>query len=267
MIDTIEQISQGNFNVLIESHDRSIHNELATAVNDMAKNLGTLENMRQNFISNISHEIQSHLTSIGGFAVLLQGDTLTDEQRKHYAVIIKTESERLSRMSENLLKLSTLESKEKTLSSNEFRLDKQIENIILTLEPQWSSKNILPEADLSKTLYFGDEELLSQVWINLLVNAVKFTPEDGKINIALTNENEFCRIDISDTGIGIDDESKMHIFERFYKADKSRDRSLGGNGLGLSLVKKIIELHGGYITVESEINKGAVFSVFLPLKK
>ena len=267
LINALGQISRGNFNVLIDPNDAGIYDELATAINEMAKNLGTLENMRQDFISNISHEIQSPLTSIGGFAVLLQGDNLTDEQRLHYAVIIKSECERLSRMSENLLKLSALESKDSTLSLTEFRLDRQIKNIILTLEPQWSSKSILPEVSLPVTEYMGDEELLSQLWINLLGNAIKFTPPQGKISVKLTIETDFYRIDIADTGIGMDAESQIHIFERFYKADKSRDRALGGNGLGLSLVKKIAQLHGGHITVESRLNKGSVFSVFLPLKK
>jgi len=190
---------------------------------------------------------------------------LTEEQRIHYADIIKSESERLSRMSENLLKLSTLESNVRTLPVREFRLDKQIKNILLALEPQWSSKNILPEAELSEIFYSGDEELLSQVWINLLSNAIKFTPENGAINISIAQKDDFYRIDISDTGIGIDPESQIHIFERFYKADKSRDRAMGGNGLGLSLVKKISELHGGRVTVKSEPDKGSVFSVFLPM--
>jgi len=267
LLTALDQIAHGNFNVLVTPHDRGPYNELAGAVNEMAKNLGTLETLRQDFISNISHEIQSPLTSIGGFAVLLQDDTLNEEQRCHYAAIIKSESERLSRMSENLLKLSTLESGGNTLASHAFRLDKQLEQVILTLEPQWSAKNLLPEAALTRAVYTGDEALLSQVWINLIGNAIKFTPEAGQIVVTLTQEGDFCRVDIRDTGIGIDAESQMHIFERFYKADKSRDRALGGNGLGLSLVKKIVELHGGRVTVESTPGQGTVFRVFLPMAR
>jgi signal transduction histidine kinase len=121
------------------------------------------------------------------------------------------------------------------------------------------------EADLPKTFYQGNEGLLSQVWINLLHNAVKFTPEGGIIRISLTPDEKEVRCQISDTGIGIAPEDQIHIFERFYKVDKARDRSLGGNGLGLSLVKKIVELHGGHISLTSEIDHGTTFQVILPI--
>ena len=133
----------------------------------------------------------------------------------------------------------------------------------MTLEPQWSAKNIELEADLQKLTVCGDEDLLSQVWVNLLHNAIKFTPENGRIDIALLQDKDSVIVKIADNGAGIAPDDQIHIFERFYKADKARDRSLGGNGLGLSLVKKIIELHGGTVTVESEIGKGTTFEIFL----
>lgn len=232
----------------------------------MAKQLGTMEQARQNFISDVSHEIQSPLTSISGFAALLKDDTLSDEQRAHYIDIIETESKRLSKLSENLLKLSMLESDAAPIIPCQYRLDKQIENTVLLLEPQWSGKKLNPNLDLAKTPFIGDEELLSHVWINLLNNAIKFTPEGGDFGVTLiTAENKIC-CTISDTGIGILPDAQIHIFERFYKIDKSRDRSLGGNGLGLSLVKKIVELHDGTIDLQSELGKGTAFTVKLPLK-
>lgn len=264
LLAAMNQIAQGNFDVLIDPKEAGIHHDFAVALNDMSKNLGTLETMRQDFISDVSHEIQSPLTSINGFAALLQNDTLSDEDRRHYASIIELESKRLSHLSENLLKLSTLESPDTTLSLQEYRLDKQLEMVALTMEPQWSAKNISLEAELVKTFYVGDEELLSQVWVNLLHNAIKFTPEDGAINIAITSEDNVICVKISDTGIGISPEDQMHIFERFYKVDKARERALGGNGLGLSLVKKIVNLHGGHIAIDSEIGKGTAFKIFLP---
>jgi signal transduction histidine kinase len=163
-------------------------------------------------------------------------------------------------LSENLLKLSTLDNNKIPLNKTEFRLDKQLERIALMLEPLWSVKNISLEADLQKCTVSGDLELLSQVWINLLNNAIKFTPDGGAITITLAD----VLVTIADTGLGISDEDKIHIFERFYKVDKARDRSLGGNGLGLSIVKKIVELHGGKVAVASELGKGAVFEVVLP---
>ncbi len=264
LLDALAQIAQGNFEVLIDTDDHHVHHDIAHAINEMAKNLGTLETMRQDFISNVSHEIQSPLTSIRGFAALLKNDSLPAEQRQHYAAIIEAESKRLSSLSENLLKLSALENGKKPLSFRDFRLDKQLESVALTLEPQWSAKRLLVEADLQKCSFYGDEDLLSQVWINILHNAIKFTPEGGQINITLTADGDMGVVKITDTGAGIAPEEQFHIFERFYKVDKARDRSLGGNGLGLSLVKKIVELHGGRVTVDSEITKGSVFQVFLP---
>jgi signal transduction histidine kinase len=223
-----------------------------------------MEKMRQDFISNVSHEIQSPLTSIRGFAALLKEDALTPERKNHYVEIIETESRRLSSLSDNLLRLSSLESSDAALSKSEYRLDRQIENAALTLEPQWRAKDITMDAELEKMALCADEGLMSEVWVNLLHNAVKFTPRHGKIMIALRPDDGEIHCKISDTGPGIAPEDQMRIFERFYKADKARDRSLGGNGLGLSIVKKIVELHGGRVEVTSELQKGTDVNIYLP---
>jgi signal transduction histidine kinase len=233
----------------------------------MARELGSMEKLRQDFISDVSHELQSPLTSIAGFAALLQKDGVSGEDVSHYAAIIETESRRLSKLSDNLLRLSTLEAGVTPLETREFRLDKQLENILLMLEPQWAGKNLSPEASLAKLSVSGNEALLSQVWINLLHNAIKFTPEGGTIHVQLTMDNGQWTVTVADSGIGIPEEAQIHIFERFYKADKSRDRALGGNGLGLSLVKKIVELHGGRVAVVSAKGKGAAFTVTIPAEK
>lgn len=256
MMDALERISRGDFAVFLEP-DMHEYDEFIVAINDMAKNLGTLETMRQDFISNVSHEIQSPLTSIGGFATILKQDTLPDEERKRYAGIIESESRRLSSLSDNLLKLSALD--ELPLASAEYRLDKQLQSVILMLEPQWAKKNLTVEADFHKCEIRGDEDLLSEVWMNLLHNAIKFTPEGGTIRVSLCDST----VKIEDSGVGIGKEDLPHIFERFYKVDKSRDRNLGGNGLGLSLVKKIVELSGGTIEARSEPGKGTTFTVAL----
>ena len=265
IIGALEQVAQGNFDVLLDQNTIGGNNEFTRAFNEMAQSLGTLESMRQDFISNVSHEIQSPLTSIGGYAVLLQKDDLPAGERQKYAAVIEAESKRLSSLSDNLLKLSSLDNKI-PISKRDFRLDKQLKNLALALEPQWVSKNLTVEADLVKLSICGDEDLLSQLWMNLLHNAIKFTPEGGYINIALAEDNESAIVKISDSGVGISTEDQIHIFERFFKADKSRDRALGGNGLGLSLVKKIIELHEGNITFISEPEKGTEFTVTIPKK-
>lgn len=263
-VEAMNTIASGDFNVLVKTNELDPFNEVADNVNRMAKELGSLEKLRQDFISDVSHEIQSPLTSISGFATLLKKGNLSENQISHYANIIETESKRLSKLSENLLRLSNLESEDNNLNLKKYQINKQIESILLMLEPQWSAKNITLDLSLDETIICGDEDLLSQVFINLLNNAIKFTPANGNIGVSLSRDEGAIECKISDTGMGISSQDQPRIFERFYKADKSRDRSLGGNGLGLSIVKKIIDLHGGKISLISEIGKGTEFTVWLP---
>lgn len=264
LLNALTRIAQGDFDVFIEIRDDFHYTDIAEGINKIAKELGSMEQLRQDFISNVSHEIQSPLTSISGFAALLKNAELSAEQKNHYLDIIEAESKRLSALSDNLLKLSALENGGEPLSFLEFRLDKQLEDVALMLEPQWSAKDIVLEVEMERVIIQGDAGLLSQVWVNLLHNAIKFTPAGGEIRVVLTADEThgFCRI--SDTGIGIAPEDQIHIFERFYKVDKSRDRSHGGNGLGLSLAKKIVELHEGEIIPQSEVGQGTTFTVMLP---
>ena len=265
-LEALEKIAQGNFDVFIEQDEHGHYIEITDSINKMAKELGSMEQLRQDFISNISHEFQSPLTSISGYAALLRKDGVTLKQLE-YATIIEEESKRLSKLSDNLLRLSALEVENNPITKASLRLDRQIENVVLLLEPQWKIKNIIPETTLPKITVFGNEDLLKQVWINLLVNAIKFTPENGEINVSLKEDGENAVCLISDNGIGIASSDQIHIFQRFYKADKSRDRSLGGNGLGLALVKKIVNLHEGDVTVQSALGKGTTFKVTLPIKE
>jgi two-component system phosphate regulon sensor histidine kinase PhoR len=265
ILNAMSKIAQGDFNVFVDAdEEHSPYSEVADSVNKMARELGSLEKLRQDFISNVSHEIQSPLTSISGYASLLMRDGISPEQIIHYATIIEAESKRLSKLSDNLLRLSVLEADGAPPEVKAFRLNKQLESIILMLEPQWSQKNIILDVSMPVMTMNGNEDLLSQVWINLLHNAIKFTPENGGIHVVLGGNEDNVICTIADNGIGISPEDQIHIFERFYKVDKARDRSLGGNGLGLSLVKKIVEMHGGQVTVESELGKGSIFKVIMP---
>ena len=267
IFNAIDKIANGDFNVIIESngskHDH-LMSELSVKVNNMAKQLSSMEMMRQDFVSNVSHEIQSPLTSIRGFAALLQNDNLSYEEKKAYLEIIETETKRLSKLSDNLLKLSALDCGTKELQIEAYDLGKQLKNVILSLEPQWSKKNIEFEIECPHTPIEADEELMSEVWINLLNNGIKFTPCDSKMYISIKKDDRNIEVTIKDSGIGINEEEQKCIFERFYMVDKSRKRELGGNGLGLAITKKIVDLHGGSIRVESEINKGASFIVSIP---
>lgn len=268
IIEAINRIAQGDFSTRVDWHADQDHplGELARSVNNMAAELNQMEQMRQEFISNVSHEIQSPLTSIRGFARALREDDLSPEARQHYLAIIEAESMRLSKLSDNLLALASLDSEQVKLDPRPYRLDKQLRSLILACEPQWTSKDLDLDVALDEANITADEDLLSQVWINLIHNSIKFTPEGGCVRIAIGRHAAVVEVQVSDTGIGIAPEDQAHIFERFYKADKSRQRSEGGNGLGLSIVKKIVELHHGTVGVESQPGQGTRFTVALPDK-
>lgn len=266
IIEPIQKIAKGDFSVKIrneEKYDGEI-GVLVKSINDMTDELNAMEKMRQEFVSNVSHEIQSPLTSIKGFARALQDNNLSEEKRKRYLTIIETETTRLSKLSQNLLKLTLLESEEYTPERVTYRLDQQLKQTVLNSEPLWAEKEIELDLDLEKVHITADQESMSQVWINLIHNSIKFTPSRGTITIQLQEYEKFVEIRIRDTGIGISEEQKQHIFERFYKADSSRNRTYGGSGLGLAIVKKVLDLHQGKIKVESEEGNGTEFIVCIP---
>ena len=269
IIDALERIARGDFSVRVvnEFKDNQMVSQLATSVNKMALELDQMENMRQEFISNVSHEIQSPLTSIRGFAQALENDELTIEERHHYLNIIGEESTRLSRITEDLLQLASLESDKIKFKPKSYRLDKQIRSLVLACEPQWREKQLNMDVSLEEACITADEDLVSQVWMNLLHNSIKFTPQNGSVKIALYARGNQVECRITDSGVGISDQDRMRIFERFYKADQSRTNSGGGSGLGLSIVKKIIEMHKGQIEVESKMGMGTTFIVSLPLEQ
>ncbi|QPI83470.1 two-component sensor histidine kinase [Bacillus paranthracis] len=263
IIEPIQKIAKGDFSVKIrneEKYDGEI-GVLVKSINDMTDELNAMEKMRQEFVSNVSHEIQSPLTSIKGFARALQDNNLSEEKREHYLTIIETETTRLSKLSQNLLKLTLLESEEYTPERVTYRLDQQLKQIVLNSEPLWAEKEIELELNLGKVHITADQESMSQVWINLIHNSIKFTPSVGTITIQLKEYEKVVEVRIRDSGIGISEEQKQHIFERFYKADSSRNRAYGGSGLGLAIVKKVLDLHQGEIKVESEEGSGTEFIV------
>lgn len=268
VFDAIERISKGDFSIRLESENMDgVMSGLIDRINKMASELGQMENMRQEFISNVSHEIQSPLTSIRGFAQALEDEQLTPEERRHYLGIIEAESTRLSRLADDLLKLASLEADQVEFAPMTYRLDKQIRSLILTCEPQWRDKAIEMDVSLDEMTITADEDLLNQVWLNLLHNGIKFTGRAGSIRVTLRSRGDQAEVRIADTGVGISPEDRIHIFERFYKADKSRTRVQEGSGLGLSIVKRIVDMHGGEMDVESEVGQGTTFTVLLPKER
>ncbi|SDH12298.1 sensor histidine kinase [Desulfosporosinus hippei] len=257
-----KQVAKGNFDtqVMVKSEDEI--GQLASDFNLMAKELMSIDHIHKDFVSNVSHEFKTPITSIRGFAKLIRNGQLSEDQLQEYSEIIVNESERLSLLSTNLLKLSELDSKSIREQATIFSLDEQLRSCILILESDWTEKNISLDIDLEKTTYLGDEHLLQQVWINLIQNAIKFSNQNGLLRVNLYGSEESIRVDIADNGRGIPEEDKERIFDRFYKADKSRSKD--GNGLGLAIAKKIVDLSKGKLYFTSEIGKGTTFTVELP---
>jgi two-component system phosphate regulon sensor histidine kinase PhoR len=269
ILDGIRQIAKGDFAVQlpVAQSRPDPFAEIMRGINSMAIELSQMEEMRQEFISNVSHEIQSPLTSISGFARVLQNGELDQLERVHYLSIIEAESMRLAKLSENLLKLTSLESKHHPFELKRYRLDKQLRNLVLACEPLWVEKSIEMDIDLEDIYIHADEDLMSQVWVNLIHNSIKFTPQNGTVQISLKKQEDEVKVQISDTGLGIAEEDLAFIFDRFYKADKSRNRSILGSGLGLSIVKKIIGMHHGTIKVESQLGEWTQMTIQLPLEQ
>jgi two-component system, OmpR family, phosphate regulon sensor histidine kinase PhoR len=269
IIEAMERMAAGDFSVRLENQyqDNPMVNELTNSVNKMAVELDQIENLRQEFVSNVSHEIQSPLTSIRGFAQALENEQLSPDEKRRYLGIIQAESARLSRITEDLLRLTSLEAESAKFEPRPYRLDKQIRDLILACEPQWVAKGIDMQVRLDEISITADEDLLSQVWTNLLHNSIKFTPQGGKVCVELGQQSDQIEFKISDSGAGISAEDQARVFERFFKADKARTRSNGGSGLGLSIVKKIVEMHKGNIELESQPEEGAIFTIYLPAKQ
>ncbi len=261
--EATQEVAKGNFSVRIEeNHKITEIYEMSRRFNNMIQELGSIETLRNDFVVNVSHEFKTPIAAIEGYATLLLENNLAPAEHEEYVKMILESARQLSSLSGNVLKLSKLESQELVADREYFRLDEQIRDVLVALEPEWSQKNIALGIALTKSKCFGNRELLRQVWINLIGNAVKFTPENGKIDVLLFHDSPWIRVMISDNGIGMDEETQKHIFKKFYQGDRARNTE--GNGLGLALTKRIIDLCDGRIEVESQPGKGSKFTVVLP---
>jgi Signal transduction histidine kinase len=259
-----KEIASGNFGIRIEeTRRRDEIGDLQRNFNLMAKELQSNEYLKKEFISNVSHEFKTPLSVIHGYAVLLEKDGVSEGERKEYAQLIVRESEKLSNMTANILRLSKLDNQEIKPKPVSFPLDEQIRQSVLLLEPKWSAKQIEFDIRLPSVQYFGDGELLSQVWVNLIDNAVKYSHEKGKVRITLSLMDNAVCVTVRDNGIGMNEETRLRVFDQFYQGDTSRARE--GNGLGMPIVKRIVEMHGGKVDVESEPGRGTAVTVWLPM--
>lgn len=261
--DASKKVAEGDFSVQLEPKGSGEIRELTENFNSMIRGLSANEYLHKEFVSNISHEFNTPITSLKGYAKLLKNDALTPEQRTEYADIIIAESDRLSRLSADMLKLSELENRGLPPERKSFSLDEQIRSAVILLQQSWESKSIALDIDLEEIYFDGDESLLYQLWVNLISNAVRYTESGGMIRISLRSDGGNVTVSVSDSGRGMTPEEADNVFRRFYKADKSR--SSEGTGLGLAIAKRIAELHGGDITASGQIGKGSTFKVTLPI--
>lgn len=256
-----KRVAEGDFDVHVEVSGHDEIAELAGNFNIMTLALSKNEYLHKDFVSNVSHEFKTPLTSMRGYAKLLKRQALTEEQKQEYLDILISETDRLSRMSSSLLRLSELEHEVILKHRESFCLDEQIRDALVLLQTEWEKKNMDVDLDLETVQYTGDKALMCQVWVNLIGNAIRYSNQNGMLRVGLRQMADGIRVEVADNGIGMRKEEQERVFERFYKADASRGSE--GTGLGLTLCKKIIELHGGTISVQSEWGKGSTFLVTL----
>lgn len=257
-------VTHGNYDVQVNYYGKDELATLSESFNLMAKRLVKSEENRQKFISDVSHEFQTPLTSIQGFAKILTAEQLNDDQRRRYGSIILEQSIRLSTLSKNMMQLTLLEGDDLVLDKKKYSLVTQLQRIIDMQQGFASEKQVdivsnFPKGDIS---IVADEDRMEQVFINLINNAVKYTLEEGVVTVSVKRNLMDIEIIIEDTGIGMSKDALQHIYDRFYRADKSR--SIRGNGLGLSIVKRILDLHHFKINVESQVDVGSVFRITIP---
>ena len=260
--DAMQQVTRGNFDIQLEVVGNDEISVLQRNFNTMTEGLKQNEEMSKNFASIVSHEYKTPIAAITGYAQLLYNGGLEEEEEKQYIKTILEQSKRLSNLSVNMLQLARLDSNTVGMSKEMFSLDEQIRNVIVNMENLWEQKNIEMDINLDKAQVYCNSQMLYHVWENLLSNAIKFTPENGKITVTCQVSDNYAVVKVADTGCGISPENIPHIFERFYKSDS--EVNADGNGLGLAITQKIIQLSGGKVSVESEAGKGSLFTVTLP---
>ena len=260
-----EKIMQGDFSARvppIHGAGTDGFNQIGSAINKMAEELSGTETLRTDFIANVSHELKTPLAVMGNYATMLQRPGITEEEKNDYAKAISEAARKLAQLITNILKLNKLENQQIFPQPKEFDLGEQLCECLLGFEDAWEAKNLEIETDIQDDVRIqSDPELLSLVWNNLISNAVKFTPDGGTIGLSLKTESDSVIVQVRDTGCGMKPETGIHIFEKFYQGDTSH--ATQGNGLGLALVKRVIDILNGEIGVQSVYGEGSIFTVKL----
>lgn len=266
IISELDKITKGDFNVRIsravDSMDAGGFNEIIDGINKMSEELKGVETLRTDFIANVSHELKTPLAAINNYGTLLQSPDLTEEKRIQYAKSVTDASRSLANLITNILKLNKLENQQIYPVSKPYNLSEQLCECLLSFEDVLERKNLAIDTDIEENIMINaDAEMLSLVWNNLVSNAIKFTEMNGKISVMLKKENGVAEVSVGDTGCGMSSETGRHIFEKFYQGDTSH--AAKGNGLGLSFVKRVVDITNCEISVQSELGKGSKFTVKL----
>lgn len=260
-LKAMTRVSKGDFDVKMPESENYL-NEMYDSFNKMVQSLKSIETLKTDFVSNFSHEFKTPITSICGFAKLLKNPELTAEERTEFINIIITESSRLTYLAQNTLSLSKLENQEQVFEKKSYQLDEQLRTCALLFLTELEEKHIDLDISEVEITYYGNESIMSQLWINLLSNAIKFTPDGGAITLRARRDGDVITVSVADSGSGMNKETIEHIFDKFYQGDESHSGS--GNGLGLSIAKRIVEIANGKITVDSQPGAGSTFTVILP---
>lgn len=259
IMSAIDKIADGDYSARLHLRGPEEFRELSNKFNHMAGEIGSVEMLRSDFVNNFSHEFKTPIVSIRGFAKALKWDNLSEEERNEYLDIIISESERLADLSTNVLYLSKIEQQEILTDKRRFNLSEQIRLVIALLDQKLSEKHIQVHFDCGEFSLIGNEEMLRQAWINLIDNAIKFSPAHSVIEVQIKQLNGKTSISISNQGEKIPLEIAAHIFEKFYQGDTSH--ATKGNGLGLAIVKRIIQLHGGMVSLKQSEPNTIIFEV------
>lgn len=260
-----ERVASGDFSARVPERRGPLRNEfdvIAEDLNKMADELGSVEALRADFVANVSHEMKTPLSVMSNYATIMQDPTLSEDERIGYARRTGEAARRLSDMVANMLRLNKLENQAIFPEFERFDLSEQLAECILGMSDAFDQKGVGLDVDLTEGVAAeGDPELLTLAWNNLLSNALKFTDAGGRVRVALVADGGGARVTVADTGCGIAPEDAQRVFDKFYQADFSR--ASAGNGLGLALVKRVVDLHGGTIDLKSESGVGSEFTVAL----
>ena len=259
---SMSRVAQGEFDLELKTDSKIDEiQEIYRSFNLMTRELSATEMLKSDFVSNVSHEFKTPIGAIEGYAMLLQEKNLTDEEREGYLEKILSNTGRLSDLVGNILLISKLENQSIGEKREKYRLDEQIRKTLVMLEPKWSEKELELDAELENVEYFGNEGLMFHVFNNLIDNAIKFNPRGGDLIVRLQERDGYVIFTVEDSGPGINEEHMSHIFDKFYQGDSSHKGE--GNGLGLSLVKRIIDLEGGTVEAENRPFGGCKFKVII----